>query len=210
MPVGELFTHHLGGLLNTMPLGGSFCIAGGAAMTALNCRHPSADVDVFASHPRASPSALRDILLGRKFSLENDNQRWLRFGSYSGTTGNPIQVVKLFCYNNAHEVIDSFDFRVCQVAILPSRKSLDGVCTHCVVIGHPLAIRDSFEKKLVLASGTEEAIINAGYVDDLLWRVAKYRGKGFNVDDIMNHPKVVQYLKDNPDFKVPDSIPESA
>lgn len=213
VPVGELFTQHLGGLLSAMPTYGSFCIAGGAAMTALNRRHPSTDVDVFTCHPDASPSALRGVLERKKFVLENDNQRWSRFSSRPDggmPIGNPVQVIKLFSYHNEYHVINSFDFRVCQVAIRPSRKDGNGICTHCIVVGHPLAIRDSFEKQLVLASGTEKAVIDTGYVDDLLWRVAKYRGKGFDADGILHHPKVVQYLKDNPDFVVRTDIPESA
>lgn len=218
VPVGELFTQHLGGLLNVMPTGGSFCVAGGAAMTALNRCHPSTDIDVFTCRLDASPSALKDILHhSKKFNLVNDNQRWMRFEhTYSSSPNlvqvraNPIQVIKLFSYSHEDYVINSFDFRVCQVAIRPSAKDGNGICTHCMVVGHPLAIRDSFEKQLVLASGTEKAVIDAGYVDDLLWRVAKYRGKGFDADGILHHPKVAQYLKDNPDFVVCTDIPESA
>lgn len=89
------------------PVPGTF-IAGGAIRQWFVGNEPSSDIDVFGTSPDKLSEFINSRLIGAKPLIDRNNLKSFEF------RGQLIQVIYFDYYENIHNLLDSFDFNVCQ------------------------------------------------------------------------------------------------
>ena len=94
-----------------VPVGGTW-IAGGAIRQWFSRTEESSDIDIFAINEKSLLDFKNEYLLSPYYKMTNKTK-------YQETWSNhelSLQLINIKYYANAHELLDSFDFTICQFA----------------------------------------------------------------------------------------------
>lgn len=185
------------------------CVAGGAAMSAVNPNHPSEDIDVFfygyggmdesaeAAYNRVLKSLREDE---QSFILSSSNEKHDTFMALE-PSNRKVQLIKLWAFDSVDNVIGSFDFRCCQMALVPRV----GLCTTDTVpyslYATPHSLFD-LGRKVATLTPAGKACLEEGLEFDIARRARKYQNKGFDVSSVLDDMKIKAFLKANPDVSL--------
>jgi hypothetical protein len=132
-------------------------ICGGAIRQWFTGKEKPSDIDVFAqtkeAHDNFVETRLKDALIIHATA---------NAVTYRGPEGQPVQLIKVAYYQNLHDILDSFDFNVCQFG-------WDGTTVYSTTY----AIWSVLQNHLGVHKLRPE------FAADSLRRAFKYHGKGF-------------------------------
>lgn len=170
----------LNNLIEILPPG-AFLAGGFVASVLKGEKHQASDIDIFFDGPKSfanayqlisnppegdkawsiksykPPAALNDL---HKLQSAGNKLRYVKFES-DNKERLPIQLIKMYWYQDVEHVIDSFDLTVTQFAIGGGD-----------LVYNPLSMLDLFSNQAV--------IHRMHYPADMLYRIIKYIKKGYN------------------------------
>lgn len=122
----------------SLPLVDKTFVAGGAVRNLFLGKPQDTDTDVFCSSNEAF-DAQRSALADAGFELSRGNNK---FAEYK-RTGLKVQVIGFAFFSTIEEVLDSFDFTICQFGISDDKQS---------IVATDAAIVDAARGRLVMAT----------------------------------------------------------
>jgi hypothetical protein len=169
----------LGSLTSCLPEGA--VIAGGSVMSAMDKTHQSSDIDIFFTDGEAflntydlllNPPDATDAWAWRGYKTETNradlltHSREIRTVNFTSDNPErrPIQLIKMVWFNDSSDVIDSFDFTVCQFSL-----------TKDELIFNPVSFVDLHNKELI--SHRWQAPVS------IIYRIIKYVKKGYKMSN---------------------------
>jgi hypothetical protein len=154
---------------------GTTCVAGGFCRDTMTGREPK-DVDIFSEDARVAKLAIERFGWATALYSQKTTANAVSFTPVLNVESKPdVQFITRTYYTCPTELIESFDFSVCQVAVYWDQKWV-GVCTE-------LFWQDIFGEKATYTLPTRDEDPGGS-----LLRMVKFVGKGYKVteNDIAN------------------------
>lgn len=134
-------------------------LGGGAIRRTISDQEPDSDFDFFFKDEAQLKTSI-DKMIDDGWHQSKETDHHVEFHKKIGDNNRKVQFIRFKYYSNPEEVIDSFDFTICQFVY-------DGISLYC----SDTALWDLARKRLVINKVT--------YAVSTLRRIIKYTNQGF-------------------------------